>query len=149
MALAHNTLASSCVLIRHFVLNEVAKEPTALFGRLTINERKKRRSFYSFSDSDFQLNGTHVEYRNKLVAGSDGAILEKGAVIVGSQNSPSRKALAAKLKCLFPVELMVSTAFLPNISHVTIPACGFNTLSHSLISCRQSSKFRYLSVYAE
>ena len=70
----------------------------------------------------FQLNGTHVEYRNKLVAGSDAEVLEKGAVIVGSQNSPSRKALAAKLKCLFPVELMVSTAFLPNISHVTIPA---------------------------
>jgi len=71
--------------------------------------------------TEVKLNGTHVEYRNKLVAGSDGAILEKGAVIVGSQNSPSRKALAAKLKCLFPVELMVSTAFLPNISHVTIP----------------------------
>jgi len=71
--------------------------------------------------TEVKLNGTHVEYRNKLVAGSDAEILEKGAVIVGSQNSPSRKALAAKLKCLFPVELMVSTAFLPNISHVTIP----------------------------
>ena len=95
-----------------------------------INERRIKKT--SFMTLTFQLNGTHVEYRNKLVAGSDGAVLEKGAVIVGSQNSPSRKALAAKLKCLFPVELMVSTAFLPNISHVTIPACGFNTISHSL-----------------
>ena len=71
--------------------------------------------------TEVKLNGTHVEYKNKLIAGNDASVLEKGAVIVGTADSTSRQTLAAKLKCLFPVELMVSTAFLPNISHVTIP----------------------------
>ena len=71
--------------------------------------------------TEVKLNGTHVEYKNKLIAGNDASVLQKGAVIVGTADSTSRQTLAAKLKCLFPVELMVSTAFLPNISHVTIP----------------------------
>lgn len=72
-------------------------------------------------NTDLKLNTTHVEYKNKLVAGSESAIVEKGSVIVGTQGNPERSGLSAKLRCVFPVELMVSTAFLPNISHVTIP----------------------------
>jgi len=98
------------------------EDPDCSFGQIDDGQFYiYRMSPLTACGTEVKLNGTHVEYRNKLVAGSDGAVLEKGAVIVGSANSPSRKALAAKLKCLFPVELMVSTAFLPNISHVTIP----------------------------
>ena len=69
----------------------------------------------------FQLNTSHVEYKNKLVAGNEADVIEKGTVIVGTSGNKDRQSLSAKLKCAFPVELMVSTAFLPNISHVTIP----------------------------
>lgn len=72
--------------------------------------------------TEVKLNDTYVEYKNKLIAGTEGeSPLEKGAIVVGTADSVGRQTLAAKLKCLFPVELMVSTAFLPNISHVTIP----------------------------
>lgn len=72
-------------------------------------------------NTELKLNTTHVEYKNKLVAGNEADVMQKGAVIVGTQDTRNRQALSAKLRCVFPVELMVSTAFLPNISHVTIP----------------------------
>jgi len=71
--------------------------------------------------TELKLNTTHVEYKNKLVAGNEADVMQKGAVIVGTPDNKDRQALSAKLRCVFPVELMVSTAFLPNISHVTIP----------------------------
>ena len=55
------------------------------------------------------------------MAGNEADVMEKGSVIVGTEGNKDRQALSAKLRCVFPVELMVSTAFLPNISHVTIP----------------------------
>jgi len=71
--------------------------------------------------TELKLNTSHVEYKNKLVAGNEADVIEKGTVIVGTSGNKDRQSLSAKLKCAFPVELMVSTAFLPNISHVTIP----------------------------
>lgn len=71
--------------------------------------------------TELKLNTTHVEYKNKIVAGDEEQELEKGMVVVGKANSPSRQSLSAKVRCVFPVELMVSTAFLPNISHIEIP----------------------------
>lgn len=98
------------------------EEPDCKFGEIDDGQFYiYRMSPLTACGTEVKLNGTHVEYRNKLMAGSDAEVLEKGAVIVGTANSQSRQALAAKLRCLFPVELMVSTAFLPNISHVTIP----------------------------
>ena len=98
------------------------EEPDCKFGEIDDGQFYiYRMSPLTACGTEVKLNGTHVEYKNKLIAGNDQSVLEKGAVIVGTADSSSRQALAAKLKCLFPIELMVSTAFLPNISHVTIP----------------------------
>jgi hypothetical protein len=70
--------------------------------------------------TELRLNGSHVEYNNKLIAGNEDEALMKGQVLVGTE-SKKTQSLAAKLKCIFPVELMVSTSFLPNISLITIP----------------------------
>lgn len=99
------------------------KDPACIFG-----ETGEDDQYYMYSispltacDTELKLNTTHVEYKNKLVAGNEADVMEKGSVIVGTEGNKDRQALSAKLRCVFPVELMVSTAFLPNISHVTIP----------------------------
>lgn len=98
------------------------KDSSCIFGE----SEDDQYYMYSISpltacNTELKLNTTHVEYKNKLVAGSEDDVFQKGAVIVGTQDTRNRQALSAKLRCVFPVELMVSTAFLPNISHVTIP----------------------------
>ncbi|CAG5111719.1 Oidioi.mRNA.OKI2018_I69.chr2.g5995.t1.cds [Oikopleura dioica] len=80
-----------------------------------------RVSPLSACGTEIKINGTHVTYNNKLAAGSPDEELRKGQVVIGSKNSQSRQSLAAKLRCVFPVELMVSSAFLPNISFINIP----------------------------
>jgi len=92
--------------------------------------------------TELKLNTTHVEYKNKLVAGNEADVMQKGAVIVGTPDNKDRQALSAKLRCVFPVELMVSTAFLPNISHVTIPPWGFENQQN--LTANKSTVRKYI-----
>lgn len=102
-----------------------------------------RVSPLSACGTEIKINGTHVTYHNMLAAGNPDDELTKGQVVIGSKNSQARQSLAAKLRCVFPVELMVSSAFLPNISFINIPlpdSFGVGTFQASM-SLFQSDKY--------